>query len=125
MLADQYVRHELLTYFGAKNWASLAAAEPELTSPDKVESYVNLILPSAGTKFQITKDVLQEWEDVKTKIKRDRALLQVLYCFFLSNIIISLYSVRLRRITSWSRSISLGELLLRCSSKTTLGSVAF
>ena len=77
MLADQYVRHELLTYFGAKNWASLAAAEPELTSPDKVESYVNLILPSAGTKFQITKDVLQEWEDVKTKIKRDRALLQV------------------------------------------------
>ena len=125
MLADQYVRHELLTYFGAKNWASLAAAEPELTSPDKVESYVNLILPSAGTKFQITKDVLQG-EDVKTKIKRDRALLQVfLYCFFLSNIIIFLYSVRLRPITSRSRSISLGELSLRCSSKTTLGSVAF
>jgi hypothetical protein len=112
MLADQFVRSEMMGYFSKSSWSALVEAEPLMTSPTSIEKYVNLIMPSSGTKFNITKEVRQEWEDIKSRIKRDRAhalvscvLLYVVVCCCM----LFSFFYRLLRITNPSRCPFPGE----------------
>ena len=63
MLADQFVRENLISYFKVQD----------------VEEF-HLVIPASGIKkFTITKPALQQWEAIREKRAKELAILTVLY----------------------------------------------
>jgi hypothetical protein len=81
MGADQFVRIEMLRYFGEPTWESFREHYPDTSSATYLDMCVNWVLPSSGTKYVLTKELMIDWERRKQKQQRDAALDRV--CLFL------------------------------------------
>ena len=81
MLADQYIRGQLLEFFGHNIWDDFKTAYPNIATPAYLESWSNMVIPASGTKFTLPKAIKQAWECIKEKKERDFAAMKVLVDF--------------------------------------------
>jgi len=80
MLADQFVRENLISYFKVQDIEEFRTKYPSVILSAQLDSWAHLVLPASGIKkFTITKPVLQQWEAIKDKRAKELAILTALY----------------------------------------------